>query len=72
MQKAVLQATGKTYKEITNGEEQKAPIATSEDEMEEQLEMWGEQIEAMMPEFPILSVNWLKWAGIASLYGNVN
>ena len=26
----------------------------SEDEMEEQLEMWGEQIEAMMPEFPIL------------------
>ena len=54
MQKAVLQATGKTYKEITNGEEQKAPIATSEDEMEEQLEMWGEQIEAMMPEFPIL------------------
>ena len=54
MQKAVLQATGKTYKEITNGEEQKAPIATSEDEMEEQLEMWGKQIEAMMPEFPIL------------------
>ena len=26
----------------------------SEGEMEEQLEMWGEQIEAMMPEFPIL------------------
>ena len=54
MQKAILQTTGKTYKEITTGEAQKAPIAASEDEMEEQLEMWGEQIEAMMPEFPIL------------------
>ena len=54
MQKAILQTTGKTYKEITTGEAQKAPIAASEDEMEEQLEMWGEQIEAMMSEFPIL------------------
>ena len=54
MQKAILQTTGKTYKEITTGEAQKTPIAASEDEMEEQLEMWGEQIEAMMPEFPIL------------------
>ena len=53
MQKAVLQATGKTYKEITNGEAQKTSIV-NESEMEAQLEMWGEQIEAMMPEFPIL------------------
>ena len=53
MQKAVLQATGKTYKEITNGEAQKTSIV-NESEMEAQLDMWGEQIEAMMPEFPIL------------------
>ncbi len=33
---------------------EKFTAASGEDEMEEQLEMWGEQIEAMMPEFPIL------------------
>ena len=53
MQKAILQATGKTYKEITNGEAQKASIG-NECEMKTQLEMWGAQIEALFDDFPVL------------------
>ena len=53
MQKAILQATGKTYKEITTGEAQKASIG-NECEMKTQLEMWGAQIEALFDDFPVL------------------
>ena len=53
MQKAILQATGKTYKEITNGEAQKTSIG-NECEMKTQLEMWGAQIEALFDDFPVL------------------
>ena len=49
MQKAILQATGKTYKEITTGEAQKASIG-NECEMKTQLEMWGAQIFYHRPE----------------------
>ena len=53
MQKAILQTTGKTYKEITTGEAQKASIG-NECEMKTQLEMWGAQIEALFDDFPVL------------------
>ena len=60
MQEAVLRATGKTYLEIVNerkedGDERKVERGKwKENTMNLQLEQWGEQIEAMMKDFPLL------------------
>ena len=52
MQEAIKEATGKTYQEITKAPT--AAVSLLSTDLNGQLEMWGEQIEAMMPEFPIL------------------
>ena len=53
MQDAIEEATGKTYQEITKGQAQQN-ATLMDDEMSRWLWEWGEQIEAMMPEYPIL------------------
>ena len=52
MQEAIKEATGKTYQEITKAPT--AAVSLLSSDLNGQLEMWGEQIEALMPEFPIL------------------
>ena len=56
MQEAIKKSTGKTYQEITKAETPKVTIdgTTQRAAMEAQLEMWGEQIEALFPHYPIL------------------
>ena len=49
---AIQEATGKTYLEITKAQAQKTTV--SEDDMTRWLWDWGEQIEALMGDFPIL------------------
>ena len=53
MQDAIEEATGKTYQEITKGQAQQN-ATLMDDEMSRWLWEWGERIEAMMPEYPIL------------------
>ena len=53
MQDAIKEATGKTYQEITKGQAQQN-ATLMDDEMSRWLWEWGERIEAMMPEYPIL------------------
>ena len=53
MQDAIEEATGKTYQEITKGQAQQN-ATLMDDEMSRWLWEWGERIEAMMSEYPIL------------------
>ena len=52
MLEAIKKATGKTFQEITKAPT--AAVSLLSSDLNGQLEMWGEQIEALMPEFPIL------------------
>ena len=51
MQDAIKEATGKTYQEITQA---KMQASAAEGDIERWLWEWGEQIEALMPDFPLL------------------
>ena len=51
MQDAIKEATGKTYQEITQA---KMQASAEEGDIERWLWEWGEQIEALMPDFPLL------------------
>ena len=51
MQDAIKEATGKTYQEITQA---KMQTSAAEGDIERWLWEWGEQIEALMPDFPLL------------------
>ena len=53
MQEAIEKATGKTWKQITQGEETAAAIV-SEEEIEKWLWDWGEKIEELFPYYPAL------------------
>ena len=53
MQEAIQRATGKTYVEITKAQAQKA-VTTSDDDINRWLWQWGEQIEALSEDFPLL------------------
>ncbi|UKK56070.1 BT4734/BF3469 family protein [Prevotella communis] len=50
---AIQEVTGKTYQEITTAQTQKA-VTLKDDDMSRWLWDWGEQIEALMPEYPLL------------------
>jgi len=50
---AIQEVTGKTYQEITKAQTQKA-VTLKDDDMARWLWDWGEQIEALMPEYPLL------------------
>ena len=50
---AIQEVTGKTYQEITKAQTQKA-VTLKDDDMSRWLWDWGEQIEALMPEYPLL------------------
>ena len=50
---AIQEVTGKTYQEITKPQTQKA-VTLKDDDMSRWLWDWGEQIEALMPEYPLL------------------
>ena len=52
MLEAIQAVTGKTYQEITKA--QKKTMTISEDDINDRLWDWGEQIEALMDEFPLL------------------
>ena len=54
MQEAIQKATGKTYQEITKATTQTAVISRKEDDINRWLWQWGEQIEALSEDFPIL------------------
>ena len=51
MQDAIKEATGKKYQEITQA---KMQASAAEGDIERWLWEWGEQIEALMPDFPLL------------------
>ena len=53
MQEAIQKATGKTFLEITKAQTQKT-VTLKDDDMARWLWEWGEQIEAMFEDFPIL------------------
>ena len=53
MQDAIQKATGKTWKQITQGEEA-CDAAIEEDEMDKWLWDWGEKIEELFPYYPVL------------------
>ncbi len=50
---AIQEVTGKTYQEITKAQTQKA-VTLKDDDMSRWLWDWGAQIEALMPEYPLL------------------
>ena len=50
---AVQKATGKSYQEITKAQAQRT-VAPAETDINRWLWDWGEQIEALMPDFPLL------------------
>ena len=52
MQEAIKEATGKTYREITQGI--KASVVTDADEIQQWLWQWGAEIEKMMSHYPLL------------------
>ncbi len=58
MQDAIKEATGRTYQELVSekgtGNSETVAAAISEADIERWLWDWGEQIEALMPEFPLL------------------
>ena len=53
MLEAVQKATGKSYQEITKTQAQRT-VAPAETDINRWLWDWGEQIEALMPDFPLL------------------
>ena len=53
MQDAIQKATGKTWKQITQGEEA-CDASIEEDEMDKWLWDWGEKIEELFPYYPVL------------------
>ena len=53
MQEAVKAATGKTYQEITKGQVQKT-VTLKDDDLKRWLWEWGEQIEALSKDYPLL------------------
>ena len=53
MLEAIQKVTGKSYQEITKAKAQ-GPVAEAEAEINRWLWEWGEQIEALMPDFPLL------------------
>jgi hypothetical protein len=53
MLEAIQTATGKTYQEITKGQASKV-TATTEDDINRWLWEWGEQIEALMEDYPLI------------------
>ena len=53
MLEAVQKATGKSYQEITKAQAQRT-VAPAETDINRWLWDWGEQIEALMPDFPLL------------------
>ena len=56
MQDAIKEATGKSYFEITHTQKEPSLLCTlKDDDIERWLWDWGEQIEALMPAFPLLS-----------------
>ena len=52
MQEAIQNATGKTFQEITKA--QAAEVAAGNDDMDRLLWDWGERIEALFDDFPVL------------------
>ena len=50
---AVQKATGKSYQELTKAQAQRT-VAPAETDINRWLWDWGEQIEALMPDFPLL------------------
>ena len=54
MQEAIQKATGKTYQEITKATTQTAVTSRKEDDINRWLWQWGEQIEALSEEFPLI------------------
>ena len=54
MQEAVKAFTGKTYLEIIKGDKETGRQGVQGDTINSQLVQWGEQIEAMMEDFPLL------------------
>ena len=53
MQDAIKEATGQTYQEITQAKASTS-LAVTESDIERWLWDWGNQIESLMPEFPLL------------------
>ena len=53
MQEAIQKATGKTYEEITSAQVQQA-VQLKDDDMAQRLWLWGERIEKMAEDFPLL------------------
>ena len=53
MLEAIQKVTGKSYQEITKAQTQ-GPVAQAEADVNRWLWEWGEQIEALMPDFPLL------------------
>ena len=53
MQEAIAKATGRTWKQITQGEED-SEASLSEDDMDKWLWDWGEKIEELFPYYPAL------------------
>ena len=53
MLEAIQKVTGKSYQEITKAQAQRA-VAPAEADINRWLWDWGEQIEALMPDFPLL------------------
>ena len=54
MQDAIAKASGKTYAEIAKGAQTTSAAAEAQLTMDQWLWDWGEQIEALMPDFPLL------------------
>ena len=54
MQDAIVKKTGYTYTEITKGKETTAAAAEAQITMDQWLWEWGEQIEALFDDFPLL------------------
>jgi len=53
MLEAIQKATGKSYQEITKAQAQRT-VAPAETDINRWLWDWGEQIEALMPDFPLV------------------
>ena len=53
MLEAIQKVTGKSYQEITKARTQ-GPVAQADADVNRWLWEWGEQIEALMPDFPLL------------------
>ena len=54
MLEAIRKVTGKTYQEITKGQEKKEATTISEDDINARLWDWGDQIEELSEHYPLL------------------